>query len=137
MYKRRCSMALQAVSLLSAIAGVWTVQIPAQLEAPCVLVHLRPHWLFFATRKQTTSRVHQLLGSSCCAAVRAAAGLVYRDKEASKVVRDMYKLSSSYAASGGAPVDLSDATISKLSSKLQAMKDLKVGPRVLVMWVWM
>jgi hypothetical protein len=39
----------------------------------------------------------------------------------------MYKLSSSYAASGGAPVDLSDATISKLSSKLQAMKDLKVG----------
>ncbi|WIA37030.1 hypothetical protein OEZ86_014014 [Tetradesmus obliquus] len=47
------------------------------------------------------------------------------DKEASKVVRDMYKLSASYAASGGAPVDLSDSTISKLSSKLQAMKDLK------------
>jgi hypothetical protein len=55
---------------------------------------------------------------------------MYRDEEASKVVRDMYKLSSSYAASGGAPVDLSDATISKLSSKLQAMKDLKVGGRV-------
>jgi cobalamin synthase len=47
----------------------------------------------------------------------------------------MYKLSSSYAASGGAPVDLSDATISRLSAKLAAMRDLKVGLLTLQSWV--
>lgn len=49
----------------------------------------------------------------------------------------MYKLSSSYASGGSAAIDLSDATISKLSSKLQAMKDLKASLLSADMAAWL
>lgn len=52
-------------------------------------------------------------------------------------MRDMYKLSSSYASGGSAAIDLSDATISKLSSKLQAMKDLKASLLSADMAAWL
>mgnify|MGYP003589272848 CR=1 FL=1 len=42
-------------------------------------------------------------------------------------MRDVYKLSSIYSSgSTGGMIDLSDSSISRLSAKLGAMKDLKV-----------
>lgn len=55
--------------------------------------------------------------------------LVYMwDAEAARVLRDVYRLGSSYNSTVGGMVDLGDTTISRLGSKILVMKDLKVGP---------
>lgn len=55
--------------------------------------------------------------------------LVYMwDAEAARVLRDVYRLGSSYSSTVGGMVDLGDTTISRLGSKILVMKDLKVGP---------
>jgi hypothetical protein len=52
------------------------------------------------------------------------------DAEAAKVLRDLYRLGSAYSSAAGAAagmVDLSDATISRLGSKLAVMRDLQAS----------
>eukprot|EP00878_Enallax_costatus_P027660 GHUV01029802.1.p1 GENE.GHUV01029802.1~~GHUV01029802.1.p1 ORF type:complete len:632 (+),score=237.56 GHUV01029802.1:325-2220(+) len=63
------------------------------------------------------------------AAAEVHPNLVYMwDEEAAKVLRDVYKLSSTYTSgSTGGMIDLSDSSISRLSAKLGAMKDLKAS----------
>eukprot|EP00775_Hariotina_reticulata_P001328 gene1328-1672_t len=60
------------------------------------------------------------------AAAEAHPSLVYIwDHEAAQVMKDVYKLAGSYI--GSSAIDLSDATISMLTSKLAAMKDLRAA----------
>lgn len=53
--------------------------------------------------------------------------LVRRDPEAVRVLRDVYRLGSSYSSAPSGLVDLSDTTVSRLTSKLTIMRDLKVS----------
>lgn len=57
--------------------------------------------------------------ASCCRAC-------HRDADAARVLRDVYRLGSSYSSAPSGMVDLSDTTISRLGSKLTIMRDLKV-----------
>ncbi|KAF6264709.1 microtubule associated protein-domain-containing protein [Scenedesmus sp. NREL 46B-D3] len=106
-------------------------------KAPSLDPGMHHTWLLKQQQERREDLLRRLLGglAEVCGDIgedhKAAAAEVHAslsyiwDEEASRVVRDMYRLSSSYATSGGAPVDLSDTTISRLSSKLQAMKDLR------------
>lgn len=49
------------------------------------------------------------------------------DAEAARVLRDVYRLGSSYSSTVGGMVDLGDTTISRLGSKILVMKDLKAS----------
>jgi hypothetical protein len=49
-----------------------------------------------------------------------------RDAEAARVLRDVYRLGSSYSSAHSGLVDLSDTTVSRLTSKRDIMRDLKV-----------
>lgn len=53
--------------------------------------------------------------------------LCCRDADAARVLRDVYRLGSSYSSTVSGMVDLSDTTISRLGSKLTIMRDLKVS----------
>lgn len=53
--------------------------------------------------------------------------VVRRDADAARVLRDVYRLGSSYSSAPSGLVDLGDITISRLGSKLTIMRDLKVG----------
>lgn len=55
----------------------------------------------------------------------------HRDADAARVLRDVYRLGSSYSSAPSGMVDLSDTTISRLGSKLTIMRDLKVRQ-----WWW-
>jgi hypothetical protein len=53
--------------------------------------------------------------------------MLCRDADATRVLRDVYRLGSSYSSRVSGMADLSDTTISRLSSKITILRDLKVG----------
>lgn len=75
------------------------------------------------------SHMHQHCVTNCCRPALpalCATVLVRRDADAARVLRDVYRLGSSYSSAPSGLVDLGDITISRLGSKLTIMRDLKV-----------